>query len=101
MANFNPNEHQVTAYHKVRKEKEKPIMEHALKGWREQRTDGDGLGFSPHIAVPFQETTDSADMDAFRNQDDPVFRKWREEVILFGAPEPISSCCCGSLETRR
>jgi hypothetical protein len=101
MANFNPNEQKAKACQKLIKEKEKPITEHALKEWREQRTDVDGLGFSPHIAVPFQETTDSADMDAFRNQDDPVFRKWREEVILFGAPEPMPSCCCGSLETRR
>ena len=91
MANFNPNEQKAKACQKLIKEKEKPIKEHALKGWREQRTDVVGLGFGPYIAVLFQETTDSADMDAFRNQDDPVFRKWREEVTEFRTPEPMPS----------
>ena len=80
MISIKLKDHQVTAYHKVRKEKEKSNTEHALKGWRERRTYGDGLGFGPYIAVPFQEITDYPDLDAFRNQDDPVFRKWMEEV---------------------
>jgi hypothetical protein len=91
ISNYNIREGRMTEYQKYVKENEKKIKEHAPKGMKFLGVYFYVLGFGPYHVAELWEISDYADLDAFRNHNDPAWLKLMEESAEFATNEPIVS----------
>jgi len=89
--NFNIKENKVLEFQKFIKENEKTLAKHAPKGWKYMGTYFYVLGFGPYgiAGAWFWECSNYADLDTWRDYDDPIWSKLSEQIVEFGTPEPI------------
>lgn len=88
LANYNIKEGKMKEYQKFVKENEKTLREHAPKGWKFLGEYCYVLGFGPYHAVEMWEISNYADLDTFRNHDDPTWLKLMEKSMEFTTNEP-------------
>ena len=91
ISNFNLKEYKAKEYQKFIKENGKTMAEHAPNGWKCLGTYFYVLGFNPCTCATFWECSNYADVDAWRNHDDPIWLKLGENEMEFVMPEPIPS----------
>jgi len=89
--NFNIKENKATEFQKFIKNNEKTFTEHAPKGWKYMGTYFYVLGFGPYVAATLWECTDYADLDTWRNHDDPTWVALGKQFGEFTPPEPTPS----------
>lgn len=75
-------------FQKFVKKNEKALREHAPKGWKFLGEYCYVLGFGSYHCAEMWEISKYADLDTFRNHDDPVWLKLMEQSMEFTTAEP-------------
>jgi hypothetical protein len=88
MINYNLKEGKMKEFQMFVKKSEKKIREHAPKGWKFLGIYYYVLGFGPYHAAELWEISDYANLDAFRNHNDPTWLELLEKSMEFTTTEP-------------
>jgi len=89
--NFNIKEGKDQEFQKFLKDNQSALAKFAPKGWTYRGTYFYVLGFGPCSAVDFWECTDYADLDTWRNYDDPNWLRLGEQEMEFMTGEPATA----------